>query len=57
VADLGNLAPNRPLALAAQSEHGTRFTGKVVVLSLGELDLSSDRLHLSGADQLSTLAG
>lgn len=57
VADLGNLVPNRPLALAAQSEGGTRFMGKVVVLSLGGLDVSTDRLHLSGADQLRTIAG
>jgi hypothetical protein len=42
------------VSLAAQSEDGTRFMGQVMVLSLGELDLSSGRLHLSGVDRLRT---
>ena len=54
VAGLRDLIPNRSVSLAAQSEDGTRFMGQVMVLSLGELDLSDGRLHLSGVDRLRT---
>jgi hypothetical protein len=54
VAGLRDLIPNRSVSLGAQSEDGTRFMGQVMVLSLGELNLSSGRLHLSGVDRLRT---
>ena len=55
VAGLRDLASDRSLSLVAQSASGAWFMGRVVVLSLGELDPSGGRLHLSGTAQLRTL--
>ena len=56
VAGLRDVTPNRPVSIAAQSESGVWFMGRVVVVRLGDLDPSDSRLHLSGVDELRTLA-
>ncbi len=52
VVELAGLIPNRSVSLAAQLEDGRWFTGPVMTLSFGEINISEGRLHLSGIGPL-----
>jgi hypothetical protein len=54
---LRDLDPRRSLLLAAESDDGAWFMGRVVCLNLTGVDPSDGRLDLGGACELRTIGG